>query len=150
MTLFGFRCIDLLINCFYSLKTRLQDQFIQEWKHSITSMTELDQYCKYKTEFKFEPYLVNIVNDELRKCLTQFRLSSHNLLIEVGRYSNEPRANRLCKFNQNVVESKYHFLLCCPMYRYLRQKLIGSCSWPNENKCIKIMSSKSITFNKFD
>ena len=33
-------------------------------------MTKLDQYCKFKTEFKFEPYLVNIVNDKLRKCLT--------------------------------------------------------------------------------
>ena len=86
-------------------------------------MTMLDQYCKYKTEFKFEPYLVNIVNDKLRKCLTQFRLSSHNLRIEVGRYSNEPRENRLCKCcTQNVVESEYHFLLCCPLYRSFRKK----------------------------
>ena len=59
---------DPRINCFNSLKTRLRDQFIQEWKTSISSMTKLDQYCKYKTEFKFEPYLVNIVNDKLRKC----------------------------------------------------------------------------------
>ena len=65
---------------------------------------------------------------------------------EVGRYSNEPRENRLCKCcTQNVVESEYHFLLCCPLYRSIRQKLIGSCSWPNENKFIQIMSSKTIT-----
>ena len=44
-----------------------------------------------------------------------FRESAHSLEIEVGRYSNVPRENRLCKYcNLNVVESEYRFLLSCP------------------------------------
>ena len=85
---------DSGINCFRSLQTRLRDQFIQEWKESVTSMSKLDQYCIFKTEFKFEPYLVHISNEKLRKCLTQFRLSLHTLYIEVGRYDNAPREKK--------------------------------------------------------
>ena len=133
---------DSGINCFRSLQTRLRDQFVQEWKASITSMSKLDQYCTYKTEFKFEPYLIYIFNEKLRKCLTQFRLSSHNLDIEVGRYNNTPRENRLCKLcSQNVVESEYHFLLCCSLYSSLRREYIGPCAWPNTRIFTTLMST---------
>ena len=34
-------------------KTRLQDQFIQEWKTSIINSPELSLYCKFKKEFSY-------------------------------------------------------------------------------------------------
>ena len=38
----------------------------------------------------------------------------HKLEIESGRFHNIPRENRLCKlYKQGVVESEFHFLLCC-------------------------------------
>jgi len=130
---------------YYSLlKSRIRDQFVQEWHDSINAMSKLDSYCKYKTEFCFEKYLDVITNDKLRKLLTSIRLCSHSLEIEVGRYYNIERDNRLCKLcNQNAVESEYHFILCCSKYRCIRSKYIGNCSWPTVQKFILLMSTKS-------
>ena len=64
--------------------------------------------------------------------MSRFRLSSHNLEIETGRYNNIARENRICKFcNQNAIETEYHFLLCCSAYDQLRNKLCIRSSWPN-------------------
>ena len=63
------------------------------------------------------------------------RLTSHCLEIEFGRFNGINRENRLCKLcTQNVVESEYHFILCCPRYSEIRTKYLGHISWPNLNK----------------
>ena len=53
---------------------------------------------------------VLIKNDQLRILLSRFRLTSHNLEIEIGRYNNISRDSRYCKMcTQNVTESEFHF-----------------------------------------
>ena len=64
-----------------------------------------------------------IYEKKIKTALTKFRLSSHDLAIERGRYQNTPRDERICKkFNLNLVENGYHFLLVCSKYRDLRRK----------------------------
>ena len=105
-------------------------------------MSKLDYYCKFKTTFKFEEYLSFITNDNLRKQLSCFRLSSHNLAIEAGRYIGIDRQNRLCEHcNNNTVASEYHFLLTCPKYYDMRIKYLPRVTWPTINKFVKVMSS---------
>ncbi len=125
-------------------KQRLRDQYIQNWSMSLKSLSKLDQYCKYKTQFHFEKYIDAIKNDVLRKQLSCFRLCSHKLEIEVGRYSGIARAQRICKVCLcNQVESEYHFLLCCPVYSDLRRQCFGTISWPNIHTFINILSSNN-------
>jgi hypothetical protein len=125
-------------------KNRLRDQFLQDWSASIRSMPKLEYYCNFKKEFKFENYLNVIENDALRNCLARFRLSSHNLEIETGRYSGIVRENRLCKMcNQNVIENEYHLMFCCSRYRNLRIKYHCNVSWPNKNIFNSYMSTKN-------
>lgn len=125
-------------------KLRIRDQFVQDWRDCINSMPKLDYYCRYKTEYCFEPYLDIIRNDQLRKLLTCMRLSSHCLEIEIGRYNNVDRQNRVCKLcSQNMVESEFHFMLCCPLYKFIRSKYLGRCSWPTTQKFNMLMSIKN-------
>ncbi|XP_053402477.1 uncharacterized protein LOC123564690 [Mercenaria mercenaria] len=120
------------INYFPMLQKRLRDQFIQEWHGSITNMPKLEYYSRFKTLFMFEPYLTNVDNDYLRKLLSCFRMSSHCLAIETGRYSGIARDQRICQnCNLNVIESEYHVLLTCPKYKNLRSKYLPKTSWPN-------------------
>jgi len=50
----------------------------------------------------------------LHLTINQFRLSSHELLIETGRHQNIPRAYRICQHcNMNIIEHGYNFLLVC-------------------------------------
>ena len=67
-----------------------------------------------------ETYLVVIKDFKLRKCLSQFRLSSHSLDIEKGRHSKPkvPLERRICSFcKNNSVEDEEHFLLHCTHYK---------------------------------
>ena len=59
-----------------------------------------------------------------RLSLSRFRLSSHNLSIETGRYNSVPKEERLCNFcNMQNTEDEFHFLLVCPHYTELRENI---------------------------
>ena len=59
----------------------------------------------------------NFINEDLRKTITQWRLSSHDLEIEVGRRNGIPQENRFCKFCDNAVEDEEHVIFRCVAYR---------------------------------
>jgi len=70
--------------------------------------------------------------------------SSQSLSIGTGRYNGITRNKRKCVVcTQNVCESEYHFLLCCPLYKELRNKYNITSSWPNLNVFTKTMSNYS-------
>jgi hypothetical protein len=84
----------------------------QQWYSSVTNSSKPQVYSSFKQDFKFEKYLDNIGNAKFRIALTKFRISSHQLSIETGRYYNIPQSERICQCClMNVVETKYHFLL---------------------------------------
>ena len=91
-------------------------------------------------------YLDFIYEKKFKTAFTKFRLSSHDLAIERGRYENIPRDERICKnCNLNMVENEFHFLLVCPKYRDLRRKYLKRyyCQWPTLNKFDDLMSKTS-------
>ena len=48
-----------------------------------------------------------------------------------------------CKLCQlNIIESEYHFMLCCPLYRDLRSKYCIISNFPTLYKFYRLMSSK--------
>jgi len=70
-------------------------------------------------------------------------LGSHKLEIESGGFHNIPRETSLCKLcQQGVVESEFHFLLCCNHYQTLIDQYFGNMAWPTINKCNNVMSCK--------
>ena len=104
--------MDVNVDLLPILKQRCRDQFLQEWSMSVSNMSKLRYYKRFKKEFGFEKYLDIIKNDQLRILLSRprFRLSSHNLEIEIGRYNNISRDSRYCKMcTLNVTESEFHF-----------------------------------------
>ena len=143
---FGYltRGVQSNIPHFSALKSRLRDQFMQDWSSYINNSSKLSYYCNFKEEFKFENYLTSIQNDHLRKHLTSIRLSSHPLEIETGRKNGIDRNNRLCKLcSMKVVESEFHFILCCPRYRFLREKYMINLPHPTVYKFYSLMSSSN-------
>ena len=54
------------------------------------------------------------------KYLTKFRLSSHPLAEETGRYRVVPFSNMLCFSCKDDIEDEFHFILNCPLYETLR------------------------------
>ena len=128
------------------IKQRLFDQYHQSWYSAINNSQRLLSYSRYKHTFNLESYLDIIHERKFQTALCRFRLSSHSLEIERGRYQNVPREERLCKFcNSQTIENEYHFLLVCPMYIEVRRKYLKPyyCRWPTLNKFDKIMSTNN-------
>jgi len=123
---------------------RQRDQYVQVWKDTLSSQPKLYCYKMFKNAFSYESYLDCINNDKRCKTLTRFRLSSHSLSIETGRYNGITRNERKCVVcTQNVCEPEYHFLLSCPLYKELRNKYNITSSWPNFNVFTNTMSNYS-------
>ena len=85
------------------LKSRLHDQFIQEWGNCINNTSKLNYYERFKSTFCYEGYIDKIENDSLRKQFSCLRLTSHCLEIEFGRFNGINRENRFCKFCPSTI-----------------------------------------------
>ena len=103
---------------------------------SKTSKTLLDQrklqtYSRFKTVFRFEPYLNIIRNKQIRICFSRFRMSSHDLEIERGSYDSKLKRleARLCPHCRtlgfSLSQDKVHFCSVCPMYNKNRNRLFN-------------------------
>ena len=135
--------IDIPFNI---IKQRIFDMYYQKWYREINNSSRLMSYSIFKHQFEIEKYLNITTDNKFRIALSRFRTSSHDLLIERGRYENIPRDQRICKScNMNQIENEYHFLLVCPKYRYLQLKYFKSyyCHWPNLHKYETLLSATS-------
>ena len=75
---------------------------------------------------KKEKYLDVVANYSDRSSLTQLRISSHRLEIELGRRNNIPRPERICKYClhnnlPNNIESESHFISECDLFTKARE-----------------------------
>ena len=75
-----------------------QSEVLLRLNEHITDNKKLNLYASFKTNYKFESYLVYITNFTIRSTLAKLRLSAHNLHIETGRCSKNrtPRDERFC------------------------------------------------------
>ena len=122
-----------LVIPFHSIRQRIIDTYQQSWYSEINNSSRLRSYNIFKHNFELEIYLTLNLDTKYKTALTRFRTSSHSLFIETGRYENITREQRICQScNMNKVEDEFHFLLVCPNYRELRQKLFKPyfCHWP--------------------
>ena len=102
---------------------KLQEIFIREWSTSLASQVgSLRFYKKFKSDFSREVYLDSVPCFKLRKLISKFRCSDHQLEIEVGRRKKVSADERTCVICMNGIECEVHFLSECPLYNGLRLK----------------------------
>ena len=80
-------------------------------------------YRIFKEILTFENYLKSDLSSSLCIYLTKFRLCNHKLPIQVGRYKNIVRSQRICD-SCNVLGDEYHFLFICPIFNNVRSLYI--------------------------
>ena len=67
-------------------RQRLIDEYLQQWRESLSNNNVLTLYVYVKDTLSMESYLQNIISRKLRVALTQIRVSAHSLRIQTGRY----------------------------------------------------------------
>ena len=120
-----------------------QDLFLRKINLEIEQDTKLSLYGILKRNYKYEKYL-DMTCENISE-FTKFRMSTHWLPIERGRYENPkiPREERLCYFCKSEVGTEYHVLMKCsePILRNLRTEHIEKITeavpcvrgWPHES-----------------
>ena len=121
---------------------------------------KLRTYKLFKNEFKLEKYLTHAYNINYTVALTRFRISSHNLRIETGRYTKPnktPVDERICLYcSSQTIEDELHFILECDLYTDERSRLLqisydsipGFIYMTKEDKFISMMSSNETAMVK--
>ena len=94
------------------------DKLLLDKISKFDNTSKLHLYSKLKSEIGLSNYL-KIPNFNSRKILTKFRISDHNLEVELGRYKRIPRDQRHCKVCK-VLDDESHFLFHCQINSNLR------------------------------
>ena len=117
----------------YIVKTRLTDQFEQEWYSDINTLRKCCSYRLFKTDFALEPYLLTLsYNNRITLC--EFRVSDHKLAIELGRHLNIHKEERYCNLcQQGKIGNEYHFLLECNTLVNIRSKYMSEMYYTNHS-----------------
>ena len=119
-----------LMNC--DLNKTIASLYIKENDKMIAEINDNNKYPKlrtyktFKIDMRLEPYLNFNLPKPIYTSIARFRLSSHNLNIELGRHKRPyvPAEARICeKCNQNLVEDEFHCLMICTKWTELRNKL---------------------------
>ena len=86
------------------------------------STKSMDIRYKIVCNMKYNDHLYNsMINDQDRTIVSRWRLSSHKLYIETGRYKRPivDRCDRKCRLCE-ILEDEYHALFICKAHIYIR------------------------------
>ena len=99
----------------------MKQKYISYWQHTLQHSQKLEFYRSFKNEYATSSYLELTRRVSDRRTLTKLRISNHKLMIELGRYNDTPRDNRLCPVcDCNQTEDEIHFLFYCSKYATTR------------------------------
>ena len=94
----------------------------KKWTNKFRANADQDENSRLGTYYGINPELKpwvpnpqDIMESE-RKIITRFRTGSHSLNIEIMRYSNVPRENRLC-LCKSAVQNIWHVFMECTLTR---------------------------------
>ena len=114
----------------------------------IRESSRCRMYKEIKQVHKPERYLTININKNLRTVFTKFRLSSHKLLVERGRWKSlkldyELRKCTLC--DSGDIEDEYHVTLICEQFVDIRKKYIKRYYHrrPSMAKFVELMNTNS-------
>ena len=98
----------------------LQNTLTNLWREKISTKYYADPDSKLGTYHRINPLLqcslTRMVTENERITITRFRTGSHSLAIEIGRFSNRKREDRLCKCGKGV-QTVWHVFSECELTR---------------------------------
>ena len=97
-----------------SVKRRVYDMYIQEWRADTQMHDFCDSYLNFKGNYGFEKYLTELTFYQ-RLVLTKWRLRSNNLPISKCRFILND--NVICPFCPECIGDEIHYLFNCSFFQ---------------------------------
>ena len=109
----------------------MQTKFTDEWQQSVNQiegnrgrgLNKLRTYRLFKTQYGTERYCQLLLPLKHRSAFAKFRMGVAPLNIEIGRYRNLAREERVCPFCLDTIEDETHAMLICDNYSDIRGPL---------------------------
>ena len=92
--MYGITKSKMIFHLMNKQQHRIIDQTNQEILMANTTSSKLETYCLFKLDTSCESYLNKISLNKYKFALSRFRLRSHNLALETGRYYNIPKKKK--------------------------------------------------------
>ena len=102
---------------------RVHDINFQNVNEQISNVSKNRLYRKLYEEKFSNQYLFDIKEKYIRSSISKFRLGSHNLMIERGKWKGKELIDRECSLCGKL-EDEYHVVIECPRYKELRKLYI--------------------------
>ena len=100
-----------------------EDRQIRAEMLKQSSSTKRVTYCSLNPTLKSHNiYKKDTIKEYKRIAFTRFRLSSHKLKVETGRWGRVPRENRTCTCLEGGIQDESHVVFICNRTRHLRIK----------------------------
>ena len=94
-----------------SYVSSIKQEYISYWQNTRQHSQKLEFYRSFKTDHTSSSYLDLTRGTAGRRALVKLRISSHKLMIEIGRYNQTTKDNRHCPFcGCNIIADEVHFL----------------------------------------
>ena len=144
-----------------TMKENLYSKYKNNFEEQLAlldSQRKLRTYKQFKKVFCLESYMLTLPSVTYIQSIARFRLSSHNLRIELGRLAKPKLAvsDRLClQCNSGAVDDELHFLMACPKCHKERKVLsdtaalniTGFSDSNTHDRFLMIMSTKCSAVN---
>ena len=110
-----------------------EQRAVERIRNAPPSATRFHTYTSLNPDFTRHPVYYNYgtIPDYLRITFTRFRLSSHMLRVETGRWSRTPREERVCRCGQGIQQDEHH-VFRCPLVMNILESLSKPCPTPKE------------------
>lgn len=121
----------------------------ERWACNINSFSSMSLYAKIKgNNLRYERYLDYNISKKDMNLLTRLRGGLLRIQINIGRWENTDRENRICPIcNSGVIEDEIHFLFDCRMWSGFRYYLRKYEFFRNRNIC-EVLKLDDIRFVK--
>ena len=112
------------------IKHVLRTKASSYWTETMSNLKQSDSskmnlFTCAKTKFGYSEYLSQCTDFNTRRALTKFRISAHNLPVEIYRYIEMDRDDRICPFCSLGIGDETHYLVDCqvPLFSEIRKPL---------------------------
>ena len=96
--------IAMVKSCVSSMK----QEYVSYWQNTLQHSQKLELYRSFNHNTSI--YLDLTRGTAVGRALVKLRISNHKLIIEIGRYKQTTKNNRLCPFcGFNLIEDEVHF-----------------------------------------
>ena len=127
------------------IKQCLKDQYTQLWFSEIEGKQIYCNYRLFKETISTEKY-ITILSEPLACSFARFRMLSHKLPIQKGRFMHVAHSERYCTMcSQQDIGDEFHYVLVCPTIEFERRHFLKKYfqTKPNVLKFQQLFTSKN-------